>query len=192
MPAEPVQVTLLVIEALEDLGIPYLIGGSLASAVHGVIRTTMDADIIADMHPGHAQALATRLGDAFYADVDSINNAIENKISFNLIYLETMFKVDIFPLKERAFERSEMQRRTLHIIATDPERTVFVASAEDIILAKLEWFRMGGELSERQWRDVQGILKVQAGTLDMVYLKKWAGSIGVIDLLDKAISELED
>jgi hypothetical protein len=192
MPGEPVQVTLLVIEALEDLGIPYLIGGSLASAVHGVIRSTMDTDIIADMRIDHAQVLATRLGSAFYADVDSIMNAIKNKISFNLIHLETMFKVDIFPLKERAFEQSEMERRTSHIIATDPDREAYIASAEDIILAKLEWFRMGGELSERQWRDVQGVLKVQADRLDVVYLMKWAGNIGVRDLLDKALSEMED
>lgn len=189
MPSEPVQVTLLVIEALEELGIPYLIGGSLASAVHGVIRATMDTDIIADLRPEHAEALASRLGSAFYADVESIRSAIENKISFNIIHLETMFKVDIFVLKGRAFEQSEMSRRTSQIISTDPEHSAYVASAEDTILAKLEWFHMGGDVSERQWRDVLGILKVQVGSLDKAYLDKWAMSLGISDLLDKALKE---
>jgi hypothetical protein len=189
MPSEPVQVTLLVIEALEELGIPYLIGGSLASAVHGVIRATMDTDIIADLRPEHAEALASRLGSAFYADVESIRSAIENKISFNIIHLETMFKVDIFVLKGRAFEQSEMSRRFSQVISTDPEHSAYVASAEDTILAKLEWFRMGGEMSERQWRDVLGILKVQVSNLDKAYLDKWAKSLGISDLLDKALKE---
>jgi hypothetical protein len=189
MPSEPVQVTLLVIEALEGLGIPYLIGGSLASAVHGMLRTTMDTDIIADLHPGHAEEIASRLGSAFYADVVSMHNAIENRTSFNLIHLETMFKVDVFVLKGREFERSEMSRRTSQIISTDPKHSAYVATPEDIILAKLEWFRMGGEVSERQWRDVQGILKVQAGNLDKVYLDKWAKDLGISDLLNKAFTD---
>jgi hypothetical protein len=133
--------------------------------------------------------LASRLGDAFYVDVESIHNAIEHKISFNIIHLESMFKVDIFVFKGRAFERSEMERRSSQIISNDPQKSAFVASAEDIILAKLEWYRMGGEVSERQWRDVTGILKVQAGNLDKAYLVMWAKDLAINDLLDKALKE---
>jgi hypothetical protein len=75
------------------------------------------------------------------------------------------------------------------VIATDPERTAYVASAEDTVLTKLEWYRMGSEVSERQWRDVLGVLKVQAERLDLAYLRRWAAALGVADLLEQALSQ---
>ncbi len=191
MPDEPIAVTLLVIDALESLGAPYLIGGSLASAVHGVPRTTMDADIVAELRPEDAGPLARALGSAFYADVQAIRNAIEQQSSFNVIHLETMFKVDVFVRgsKKRPFDQVQFERRTLHVLSIEPERTAYVASAEDTILAKLEWYRLGGQVSERQWRDVQGVLKVQADRLDMAYLRRWAAQLNVADLLERALQE---
>ena len=191
MQSEPVAVTLLVIQAMETLDVPYLIGGSLASAVHGVVRTTLDTDLVADLSPEHAAPLARALGDAFYADASAIQDAIRRRSSFNLIHLETMFKVDVFIPKQRAFDREQFERRTEQVIATDPRRTAYVASAEDIILAKLEWYQMGGQASERQWRDVQGVLKVQEERLDSVYLRRWAAELGVADLLEKALAEVK-
>jgi hypothetical protein len=189
MANEPVQATMLVIHALNQLNVPYVIGGSLASAVHGVMRATMDTDIVADLHLEQAQPLANALSGTFYADVEMMRDAIEHHSSFNLIHLETMFKVDVFIPKEREFDRLQIRRGTSQIIATDPEEEALVATAEDTILAKLEWYRMGGEVSERQWRDILGILKIQAETLDLSYLRKWANNLGVADLLEKALQQ---
>lgn len=189
MTNEPVQATMLVIHALDQLEVPYVIGGSLASAVHGVMRATMDTDIVADLHMEHAQPLSDALSGIFYADVEMIRDAIEHHSSFNLIHLETMFKVDVFIPKDREFDQLQINRRMPQVISTDPEEVAFVATAEDTILAKLEWYRMGGEMSERQWRDILGIMKIQTESLDLPYLRKWAFNLGVTDLLERALKQ---
>jgi hypothetical protein len=189
MLTEQIAVTLAVAEALEALGAPYAIGGSFASALHGVMRATMDADLVADLRPEQVEPLAEALGDAFYADVDTMRNAVLQHRSFNLIHLETMFKVDVFVAKPRAFDRAQLARRQLQVLSQDPERHAYVASAEDIVLAKLEWYRLGGETSERQWRDVLGVLKVQGDRLDREYLARMATELGVTDLLHRTFEE---
>jgi hypothetical protein len=187
MLSEPIQVTLKVITAFERLEIPYLIGGSLASAVHGIIRATMDADLVADIKPQQVLPLVEFLESEFYIDSDMILDAIQHNNSFNLIHLETMFKVDVFLLKQRAFDLNQMQRRISQSVGDAPEERAYFSTAEDIILAKLEWFRAGGETSERQWRDILGVLGLQSDRLNYEYLRKWAAQLDIQDLLQRAI-----
>jgi hypothetical protein len=186
---EATRITLLVTKTLERLGIPYAVGGSLASSLHGVMRSTLDVDIVADMRLEHIQPLVGALFKEFYADDEMMNDAIERQSSFNLIHYETAFKVDIFIRKSRGFDQMQLERRRTSAITTNPEETIYVTSPEDTVLAKLEWYRMGGEVSDRQWRDIIGVLKTRAGELDQAYLRKWAGELKVSDLLERAIKD---
>lgn len=192
MQGEATRITLLVAQTLERLGIPYAVGGSLASSLHGVMRSTLDADIVADMKLEHIRPMIAALSKEFYTDAEMMRDAIEHHRSFNLIHYETAFKVDIFICKPRAFDKQQLQRRRTSIITADPEQAIYVVSPEDTILAKLEWYRMGGEVSDRQWRDVVGVIKVRAGELDLDYLRKWAGELHVSDLLEHALQEANE
>jgi hypothetical protein len=182
-------VTLLVTQTFERLGIRYAVGGSLASSLHGVMRSTLDVDIVADMRLEHIQPLVAALSKEFYIDDEMIKDAIEHQSSFNLIHYETAFKVDVFIRKSRAFDEMQLERRRRSVITTDPEQSVYVTSPEDVILSKLEWYRMGGEVSDRQWRDILGVLKTRAGELDLGFLRKWAQDLKVSDLLERALKE---
>jgi hypothetical protein len=189
MQSEATRITLLVTQTLEENGIPYAVGGSFASSLHGVMRSTLDVDIVADMKLEHIPSLVATLSKEFYADDEMMRDAIEHRSSFNLIHYETAFKVDIFIQKSRAFDQMQLKRRRTSIITTDPEESIYIMSPEDTILAKLEWYRMGGEVSERQWRDILGILKTRAGDLDLDYLRKWAIELKVSDLLEQVLKE---
>jgi hypothetical protein len=189
MDSEPSRVTLRVVEVFDRLGIPYLIGGSLASAVYGVYRATLDVDLVADIQSDQISQLVELLKDEFYIDPEMILDAIQHTASFNLIHLETMFKVDVFILKKRPFDQNQMQRRILHLIGEGPSERAYFSTAEDIILAKLEWFRAGGEVSDRQWSDIIGVIKIQASQIDSMYLQQWAGKLGLKDLLQRALQE---
>ncbi len=185
----PFLVTLKVIKALEDCGINYLIGGSLGSSIHGIPRATLDADLVTNIDNIQVEHLVEKLQAEFIIDADMIYDAIKRRGCFNIIHLETMFKVDIFILKNNPYEIMEFTRRKPELIS-DPDTYVNVATPEDIILNKLLWYKDGGGVSERQWEDAKGIVKVQGDYLDYQYLEYWAGILGLKELLDRLKQEL--
>ena len=189
MLAEPIAVTLQVIEALEALNVPYLIGGSFAAAVYGVARMTADADLVADVHFEHIDPLVSRLGTDFYLDVESMREAIRQHSSFSFIHLKTMFKVDVFIPKHRPYSQMQLNRRVRQSLSIEIEQLAYFSSAEDSVLSKLEWYRLGNEVSDRQWRDILGMIKTQGERLDFAYLRQWAAALNVADLLEKALFE---
>jgi hypothetical protein len=189
MQNEPLEVTLKVTEVFEKLGVPYLIGGSLASTLYGMVRTTQDADIIAEMRLEHLPLFLSALQEEFYMDEEMIIHAIQNNASFNIIHRESMFKVDVFIPRPRPFLQSQLVRAQPQTFEFESKLSAKFASPEDTILAKLEWYRWGGEVSERQWRDILGVLKTCAGKLDMEYLRKWADELNISDLLERSLIE---
>ena len=172
---------------LVRLGIRYIVVGSLASSAHGVYRATADGDLLADLAPGHASVLASALGRDWYADAAMIESAIRARRSFNLIHIPTSQKIDIFPAIS-GFHTSQMHRATpIAVFQEHPSIELPVASAEDVVLAKLQWYRAGGEISDRQWSDLTGVIATNPD-LDLAYTRAWAARLGVEDLLEKALA----
>lgn len=178
-----------VVRVFDALGVEYLVGGSIASSLFGEPRQTIDADLIARLFRRHAEPLAQRLAGEFYADALTIRTAIENQTCFNLIHLQSMTKVDVFVRWRDPFGQSQLARRQRKSVGESAPLELYFASAEDTVLAKLEWYRKGGGTSDRQWRDVLGVLKVQAQALDRAYLTNWSRTLRVDDLLQRALNE---
>jgi hypothetical protein len=189
MENEPIEVTLVVTGVFERLGVPYLIGGSLASTLYGMVRTTQDSDIIAEMRPEHIQPVVSALEAVFYLDQEMIAESIQRNSSFNIIHRETMFKVDVFIPRPRPFLKSQLARARRQTFTLGKEVSAKFASPEDTILSKLEWYRMGADASDRQWRDILGVLKTKAGDIDLEYLYHWARELKVSNLLERAITQ---
>jgi hypothetical protein len=189
-----IEVTLAVAAVLDRCGIPYTVGGSLASSLSGEPRASLDADVVVQIRPDQIDGLVDLLGDEFYADADAIRRAIGTGGSTNLVHRPSGIKVDLFPAGS-FLDHQQLLRRQLVKVATDPDRSLYVHSPEDILVQKLHWYRLGGGTSERQWRDVVSIVLVQGSRLDRQYLSTVAEKIGVHDLLQRAyrsVSGTED
>lgn len=181
-----------VVAALERLDVPYYLGGSVASSAHGLARATLDVDLVADLSPKHAVPLVQMLARDYYVNQRGVSEAIARQSCFNAIHLASMFKVDVFVVKDRPYDRVALGRiRKAPLDVETPATEFYFASPEDIVLAKLERFRAGGEVSDRQWQDVLGVLSVQHDRLDHDYLNKWASELGIADLLERARRELK-
>ena len=175
---------------LKWLGVRYYVGGSLASSVRGLPRTSIDVDLAAELRPEHVAPLVGALLGEFYVSEPRVKDAVDARRSFNVIHLATMMKVDVFVSRQRPFDRALFDRLTPEFLDTAGTSVPHpVPRAEDVILLKLEWYRAGGEVSERQWGDVAGVIKVAGGGLDREYLSRWAGELGVSDILDRALAE---
>lgn len=190
--SEVLDVTVQVAAVLEQLDIPYLVGGSLASSLHGIPRATQDVDLVAMLAPAHAQLLVSALEQDFYIDLDMIQSAIRRRSSFNLIHLQTLFKVDVFVHQPDVLGQEQMKRRQRYTLEGSPGRSLVVASPEDVILQKLRWYQMGNRVSERQWRDVLGVFRVCRAVLDVEYLQRVARQAELGDLLGEALEAAEN
>lgn len=189
MTPQPLLVMFSVTNILESLNVPYVVVGSMASAVHGVGRATIDIDLLAALEAEHVAPLLAALGPDYYADGPAIRQAVGRRGSFNLIHLPTLFKVDVFVAGARPFDSRQLQRRVQRTLSDEGQGDVYLLSAEDVVLAKLDWFRLGGGVSDRQWQDILGVLAAQRGRLDDDYLRDSAAELGVIDLLERAFAE---
>jgi hypothetical protein len=180
-----------ILEVFDRLEIAYLVGGSVASAVHGISRPTMDVDFVAAITEDYVEEFAAALKTDFYADPEMMRDSIRSGRPFNLIHFDSPFKYVVFPLPSDQYSRTELARRRFERTSSIGDEPIecAVATAEDTILTKLRWYRAGGETSERQWNDLRGILKVSGAALDAAYLKQWAPQLGVNDLLDKLLEE---
>jgi hypothetical protein len=187
MLSEPLLVVARLARAFDDLGIRYLVGGSLASAIYGKPRATQDVHLVAEIAMPDVGPLASDLAADFYVDPDMIRDAIRRRACFNVVHLATMFKADVFIGRDDAWSREEMVRaRTEEIDTPDGRAAVRFASPEDILLHKLVWYKLGDQVSDRQWGDIVGVIRVQADSLDVAYLRSWAPALGVSDLLARA------
>ncbi len=188
---EILEITLFLSDTFEQLGVPYLVGGSLASSLHGLPRATQDVDLVAALAPEHVARLVAALRDSFYLDEAAIRTAVRERTSFNVIHLRTLFKADIFVAKDDPAGRAEFERCQHYRITDDPPRDLVLASPEDTIAQKLLWFRLGDEVSERQWSDALGVLKVAGNRLDLAYLHVVAARLGVQELLERILAAAE-
>jgi hypothetical protein len=192
-PADALSALLPVVEVFEKLGVPYYVGGSIASSLYGAARSTLDVDVVADLTAKHVPTLVENLRRDYYIDAKMIHEAIQRHACFNLIHFPTSYKVDVFVPQNRRCDREALRRRRSDRL-TDAKGSyeVFFCSPEDILLAKLEWYRMGDETSEKQWNDIVSVLKYQQSLLDDDYLERGARELHVADLLARAREQLEN
>ena len=178
-----------VARTFDELGIAFCLGGSWASTLHGEPRQTLDIDLIVEMGREQIEPLARALEPRFYVSRDAMQEAVASARAFNIVDPEAGLKVDCFVRGDAAFDREEFARRHVEVVDERTNLRVPVKTPEDSIVRKLLWFRGGGEVSERQWDDVVGLLRVKSADLDATYLQTWAARLGIADLLDRARAE---
>lgn len=177
-----------IVEVFDRFGIAYYIGGSVASSVHGRRRYTQDVDVVAAIQLKHVQTVVAMLQQDYYIDADMIRGAIQHRSSFSLLHHDTGVKVDVFVQKSGPFAQQEMRRAREDVLELG-SRPFFFASPEDMILAKLDWWKLGGGVSNRQWNDIVEIMKEKHAALDIAYLRQSAPMLGIADLLEKAFND---
>lgn len=183
---DPVPVALAVTAVLDALGIAHTIGGSLASSFAGEPRSTVDVDIVAAIEEEHVPALVARLTGEFYIDDASLLRAVRNRTNTNLVHNATNLKIALFIAGGTPLDLQQIARPRAVVVSG---RTIYVHPPEDILLQKLRWYKSGGGVSDRQWRDIAGIIRTQGRALDRGYLREHAPTLGVADLLEQALAQ---
>jgi hypothetical protein len=188
-PVDPLAVAWTVSQALTALGVVHTIGGSLAASLAGEPRSTIDIDVVAALEEFHVDPLVAALSQDFYIDASGLRRALRERSSTNLIHHATQLKVDLFIAGGTALDTQQLARRRTVDIGNG--RALPFHPPEDILLQKLRWYQMGGRSSDRQWRDIQGIIRVQGQRLDRMYLREFAPVLGIEMLLVDALKESE-
>lgn len=182
----PLDVAHLVTVAFDALGVVSTIGGSIAASLAGEPRSTIDIDIVAALDESHVDAFVMQLQDTFYVDAAAVRRAVRTRGSVNLIHQDTQVKVGVFVAGGTPIDLQQLSRRRRVEVGG---HTLYVHPPEDILLQKLRWYRQGGEVSDRQWRDVLAIVRIQGSRLDRTYLTSGADLLGVADLLARLLAE---
>ena len=179
-----------VVAAFNKQQVRYYVGGSAASSLYGKARHTLDVDVVAELTEPQIREFIAQLSNDYYVSEPAMRSAIAHRRSFNLIHNETAFKVDVFIPQDRDYDRAALERIREDQLGDGTNfAVVYVASPEDVVVKKLEWYRLGDEVSQQQWEDVVKVIELQGERLDVDYLRKWAKELGVSDLLEAALSE---
>ena len=190
---EQLDITLEIAGIFDSLEIRYLLGGSMASSFHGIHRSTNDSDFVAEFPSEKIRAFCEALGDDYYVAEEAVKEAVDLNRSFNAIHMATALKIDVFIMKSDSFSQSQMKRRVPVTIETDKTSgSIYVASPEDTVLAKLDWYRLGGKVSERHITDILGVIKTQGvSNMDFDYIRESADHLGLREMFEKLLDDAD-
>ena len=172
-----------IVARLETLGIPYMVVGSVAASAYGRQRATQDFDVVVDARAPALRALVRSLPeDRFYVSEEAALEALRYETQFNVLDMVTGWKADLIPRKQRPFSETEFGRRARLDVMGVP---TYVASVEDLIVAKLEWGKASG--SERQLEDVRTLVRIIGAKLDRTYVEEWIQRLDLREMWERAV-----